>query len=176
MTPLRAVILTVVLVLQLAAVHGLKQRTKVVIAGASSSVGYIVFHKLMKRKSFFPVGIVKDKKAFKQLEKLGVPAEQLRICDITRKADLHGSLDGAEKVVICTSAVPKRGLRNRIGNFFRGLVGMATTPSTEAFYYEKGQRPYEVDYVGQKNIIDECRKAGVAHVVLLGNMGGTQLT
>jgi nucleoside-diphosphate-sugar epimerase len=52
-------------------------------------------------------------------------------------------------------------------------VGKATTPGTEAFYYEKGQRPYEVDYLGQKNIVDECRRAGVEHVVLLGHMGGT---
>jgi hypothetical protein len=123
MAPVNALLLSLVLLLQLAALHSLKQPTKVVIAGASSSVGYRVFQKLLRKKTFFPVGVVRDMKAFRHLEKLGVPADQLRICDITRKGDLHGVLDGAKKVVICTSAVPKRSLRSRIGRWLLSRTG-----------------------------------------------------
>jgi nucleoside-diphosphate-sugar epimerase len=140
--------------------------------GASSSVGYLTFTKLQKKKSFTPYGLVKDKHGFKELTSLGVPSDRLRIADITRKADLQGAFDGAEKVIICTSAVPRKRFWYRVKNFFAGLVGRSGSPKTEAFYYAKGQRPYEVDYLGQKNIIDECVRAKVDHIVLLGNMGG----
>lgn len=145
----------------------------VVIAGASSSVGYLTFQKLLKRKSFTPIGIVKDKNGYNELRKLGVADEQIRICDITKKSDVSGVFDGAEQVIICTSAVPKKKLSFKVANFFRALVGAGKAPSTSDFYYDKGQRPYEVDYLGQKHIIDECLKAKVEHVVVLGNMGGT---
>lgn len=145
---------------------------KVVIAGASSSVGYITFQKLLKKKNFSPVGIVKDRKGYNELRRLGVSEEQIRICDITKKGSLSGVFDGAEQVIICTSAVPRKKLSFKTANFFRSLIGMAKTASTDDFYYEKGQRPYEVDYIGQKNIVDECLRAKVEHVVLLGNMGG----
>lgn len=145
---------------------------KVVIAGASSSVGYSIFQKLLKKKSFAPVGIVKDRKGYRELRKLGIPDDQIRICDITQKSSLSGVFDGAEQVIICTSAVPRKKLSFKIANTFRSIIGRGKAPSTDDFYYEKGQRPYEVDYIGQKNIVDECLKAKVEHIVLLGNMGG----
>lgn len=149
-----------------------KQPRKVVIAGASSSVGYITFQKLLLKKSFAPVGIVKDRKGYNELLRLGINDEQIRICDITKKGSLSGVFDGAEQVIICTSSIPRKKLSYKAANFFRSIVGKGIPPSTESFYYEKGQRPYEVDYIGQKNIVDECLRAKVEHVVLLGNMGG----
>lgn len=152
-----------------------KPPRNVVIAGASSSVGYLTFQKLLKRKSFTPIGIVKDKKAYNELRKLGVADDQIRICDITKKGDLSGVFDGAEQVIVCTAAVPRKKLSFKVANFFRALIGASKAPSTSDFYYEQGQRPYEVDYLGQKNIVDECLKAKVEHVVVLGNMGGMHL-
>ena len=147
--------------------------TRVVVAGASSSVGYFTFKKLLKRKNqFYPIGLVRDSKGYNSLKKLGADDSQIKICDITIKDSLIGVFDGANKVVICTSAEPLLKLRYKVFNFIRGLIRKSRLPKTTEFYYVKGQRPYEVDYLGQKNIIDECMKARVQHVVLLGNMGG----
>lgn len=150
------------------------KQTKVVIAGASSSVGYLTFKKLLKRKQFYPIGLVRDSKGYNALKKLGADDNQIKICDITIKDSLNNVFDEAEKVVICTSAEPLLKVRYKVINFLRGLIRKSRTPKTSEFYYAKNQRPYEVDYLGQKNIIDECMKAKVQHVVLLGNMGGIQ--
>lgn len=148
--------------------------TRVVVAGASSSVGYFTFKKLLKRKNqFYPIGLVRDSKGYNALKKLGADDNQIKICDITIKESLTGIFDGASNVVICTSAEPLLKLRYKVLNFLRGWIRKARLPKTTEFYYAKAQRPYEVDYLGQKNIIDECMKARVKHVVLLGNMGGS---
>ena len=145
---------------------------RVVVVGASSSVGYLTFKKLLKRPQFDPIGVVRDNKGYKELHKLGIRDDQIRICDITDRGCLKGVFDTAQQVVICTSAVPRKKLGYKVTNFFRSLVGRSEALSADAFYYGKGQRPYEVDYIGQRNIIDACVKAKVGHIVLLGNMGG----
>jgi len=147
--------------------------TRVVVAGASSSVGYFTFKKLLNRKNqFYPIGLVRDSRGYNALKKLGADDNQIKICDITIKESLIGIFDGASNVVICTSAEPLLKLRYKVLNFLRGWIRKSRLPKTTEFYYAKAQRPYEVDYLGQKNIIDECMKARVEHVVLLGNMGG----
>jgi len=148
--------------------------TRVVVAGASSSVGYFTFKKLLNRKNqFYPIGLVRDSRGYNALKKLGADDNQIKICDITIKESLIGIFDGASNVVICTSAEPLLKLRYKVLNFLRGWIRKSRLPKTTEFYYAKAQRPYEVDYLGQKNIIDECMKARVEHVVLLGNMGGS---
>ena len=65
--------------------------TKVVVTGAGSSVGYLCFKKLLARKkTFSPVGLVRDKRGYDQLLKLGATPEQIRIGDITNKESLRG--------------------------------------------------------------------------------------
>jgi hypothetical protein len=155
-----------------------KSPTKVVIAGAGSSVGFLTFKKLMRRRKFSPIALVSNDKEYKALKKLGASDEQIKICDITQKSTLKGLFSGADKVVICSTAAPKKRLGFRIKNFLRGLkfwtpkVGRKKAPAASDMYYEKGKRPYEVDFLGQKNIVDECLKAKVDHVVLLGSTGG----
>jgi len=39
-------------------------------------------------------------------------------------------------------------------------------------YYKNNQSPHDVDYIGQRHIIDQCVASSVNHVVMLGNMGG----
>jgi len=41
-----------------------------------------------------------------------------------------------------------------------------------SMYYPKGQEPYSVDYIGQKNVIDMAVDAQISHVIMLGSMGG----
>ena len=138
-----------------------------------SSVGYHVFSKLMKRKSqFYPIAIVRDIAGMRALLKLGASQEQVRIADITQKEQLLGIFDNCQKVVMCTSARPKKFLTRRIKDFFKRIVRMEVTSKGSDMYYPKGQDPYNVDFIGQKNVIDLAVDAKVEHMVMLGNMGG----
>lgn len=83
-----------------------------------------------------------------------------------------GIFEDAKKAVICNSAVPKWRLSYKIKSIFRWIFRKERPPRSEELYYAKGKRPYEIDFLGQKNIIDECFKAQVEQVVLLGSMGG----
>eukprot|EP01041_Mallomonas_annulata_P011168 gene11168-23336_t len=149
-----------------------KAPTKVVVTGAGSSVGYYVFKKLLKSKSFTPVGLVRDKNGEKQLIKLGAQPEQIFRVDITNKNSLKGVFDGASKAILCTSARPKKRLTFRIKSFFARIFGKTLSAKDKNLYYAKNEDPYMVDYIGQKNIIDCAVQSNIEHIVLLGNMGG----
>lgn len=151
-----------------------KPATRVVVTGAGNSVGKFLFQKLVaKQPRFYPVALVRNKQDARELLSLpGVTAEQVRIGDITDKSSIHGLFEGAQKAVLCTSATPKRSLGYKIKNFFRSIVGKQRPCRIEELYYPPGQSPYFVDFVGQKNIIDECVASQVEHIVMLSNMGG----
>lgn len=143
------------------------------VAGASSSVGYIVFKKLLRKKQYNPIGIVRDIKGVEVLRNLGANESQIRICDVTVRSSLEGTFNGVDKVVICISATPLRKFTFKVRSFFRKVFRRPQrSPRSHEMYYSENERPYDVDYIGQKNIIDECVKAKVKHIVLLGNMGG----
>jgi len=48
------------------------------------------------------------------------------------------------------------------------------SPRSLFFYYDEGQSPREVDWLGQKNQIDAAKEAGVKHIVLVSSMAGTK--
>jgi nucleoside-diphosphate-sugar epimerase len=146
--------------------------TNVLITGASRSVGYLVFRKLMNKKGFRPIGLVRDKKGQQALLRLGAKPDQIKIGDITQKESLKGILRNVTKVVLATSAQPKKSFWYRFLNFFRKLIGRGRPARGSEIYYPSGQSPYHVDFIGQKNVIDECINEKVEHIVFLGNMGG----
>ncbi|KAJ6806866.1 uncharacterized protein M6B38_105975 [Iris pallida] len=43
------------------------------------------------------------------------------------------------------------------------------------FYFEDGQYPEQVDWIGQKNQIDAAKAIGVKQIILVGSMGGTNI-
>jgi len=146
--------------------------TRVLVAGAGSRVGHLTIQKLLTRKRFSPVAVVSNKREYKAIKKLGVKPECIHVCDIVQKESLSGIFDGIGKVVVCSSATPKKRLGFRIKNFFRSVFGKPRIPAAKNLYYENGKRPYELDYIGLRHIVDECVKSKVDHVVLLGSMGG----
>lgn len=73
---------------------------------------------------------------------------------------------------MCTSARPRKKLKYNVGNFLASVIGRGSKPSPSDLYYPKNESPYHVDYIGQKNVIDEMMRVGAEHMVLLGNMGG----
>ena len=148
------------------------KQQKVIITGASGSVGYLLFKKLLKKKNFIPIGLVRDQKGAKALEKLGASSNQIAIGDIRDKDSIVSLFKDANKVVMCTSAQPKKKLSFKIKKALYSLIGKEIKAETSDLYYSKNETPYLVDFIGQRNVIDLCLESKVDHVVLLGNMGG----
>jgi hypothetical protein len=146
----------------------------VLISGAGSSVGYEVFRKLLRRQKFKPFGLVRSKQDARKLIRLGATPEQVFIGDITDRQTLQGLFVGIDKVVLCTSARPRKTITYRVKNFFLSLIGRGRSPKVAELYYPKGSSPFLVDFMGQKNVIDEAIASSndSLHFIMLSNMGG----
>ena len=83
---------------------------------------------------------------------------------------LEQSLQGVDKLVLCTSAVPKINFFSIIKVLIMKLFRRQGRPT---FTFPNGS-PYNVDWLGAKNQIDAAKRAGVKHFVFLSSMGGTQ--
>lgn len=84
---------------------------------------------------------------------------------------LASAFQGADKVILCTSAVPKIKPLSILKVLLLKLIRRQGRPE---FKFSPGQDPYNVDWLGAKNQIDAAKAAGVKHFVFLSSMGGTQ--
>ena len=145
--------------------------TKVVVTGAAGRTGSFVFQKLLSRKDIQPIGLVRTKKSASKLLNLGAQQENIVECDISNEKELEALFKGVEKVVLCTSAVPKIKILSLIKTIVFKLFGQQSRPE---FYFPPFGDPYYIDWLGAKNQIDAAKKAGVKQFVYLSSMGGTQ--
>ncbi|XP_020241598.1 uncharacterized protein At5g02240-like isoform X1 [Asparagus officinalis] len=127
--------------------------------GVTGGSGQIVYRKLKERADKFNArGLVRTEAS---KEKIG-GADDIFVADIRDAERIAPAVEGADVLVILTSAVPK--------------MKPGFDPSKGGrpeFYYEDGLYPEQVDWIGQKNQIDAAKSAGVKHIVLVGSMGGT---
>jgi uncharacterized protein YbjT (DUF2867 family) len=133
----------------------------VAVTGAGGRTGSLTVKRLLKEPNRYSVvAIVRRPES--AAERLGdVPDSAVVVVDIAadRAAeDLAKAFDGADALVIASSAVPK-------------MKQPPPQSGPPEFYYE--QTPEQVDWLGQKAQIDAAQKAGVQKVVLVGSMGGT---
>jgi uncharacterized protein YbjT (DUF2867 family) len=149
--------------------------TKVIVSGAAGRTGSLVFKKLFERADFTPVGITRTMKSAKKMcKKLKLSKDALFVeADVTDVVALEKAIkeSGAEKYVMCTSAVPKIKIWSLIKVLIFKLFRMAAKPE---FYFLKNLDPYNVDWLGARNQIDAAKKAGIKHFVFLSSMGGSQ--
>ena len=70
--------------------------------------------------------------------------------------------DKAEKVIICSSARPRKHWGRRVKDFLkRWVLRKQSIPiRPHDMYYEKGEDPYSIDYIGARNIIDASTESG----------------
>uniref|UniRef100_A0A7N0SX77 NAD(P)-binding domain-containing protein n=1 Tax=Kalanchoe fedtschenkoi TaxID=63787 RepID=A0A7N0SX77_KALFE len=133
----------------------------VLVTGAGGRTGQIVYKKLKERADQFVArGLVRTEES---KEKVG-GSEDVFIGDIRNIEQLVPAMQGIDALIILTSAVPK--------------MKPGFDPSKgerPEFYFEEGQSPEQVDWIGQKNQIDAAKAAGVKHIVLVGSMGGTDI-
>mmetsp|Transcript_39054 Transcript_39054/g.85617 ORF Transcript_39054/g.85617 Transcript_39054/m.85617 type:complete len:343 (-) Transcript_39054:374-1402(-) len=173
---------------------------KVLVTGASGRTGRLVFSKLNESPSYSAVGLVRSESSAKQLMR-DVPncgLDQLVIVDVTEMDGISSSgsdnsneegsenengtvphlIEGAEAMIICTSAVPKISKVSVIKEMLKiPLNLMSNKPALNfrgfRFRYKPGQHPEIVDYEGQKKQVDLAKKLGVKRVVVVSSMGGT---
>ena len=138
---------------------------RVAVTGAGGQTGQLAFRRMLARRDEFdPIGIVRNAQRRDELLEKGVPADNVRIADVTDAQAILEALEGCEALLIGSSA------KVATLEFDTGVIDPATGRPKLGF--PKGQ-PYEVDWLGQKNQIDGAKKCGCKHVVICSSMGGT---
>ncbi|WOG94421.1 hypothetical protein DCAR_0313717 [Daucus carota subsp. sativus] len=143
------------------AMSDLAQST-VLVTGAAGRTGQIVYKKLKEKPDqYIGRGLVRTEES---KEKIG-GADDVFVGDIRDADSIVPAVQGIDFLVILTSGVPK--------------MKPGFDPSKGGrpeFYFEEGAYPEQVDWIGQKNQIDAAIAAGVKQIVLVGSMGGTDLS
>ncbi|KAK1354714.1 Sanguinarine reductase [Heracleum sosnowskyi] len=134
----------------------------VLVTGAAGRTGQIVYKKLKEKSDeYIGRGLVRTEES---KEKIG-GADDVFVGDIRDADSIVPAIQGIDFLVILTSGVPK--------------MKPGFDPSQGGrpeFYFEEGAYPEQVDWIGQKNQIDAAIAAGVKQIVLVGSMGGTDLS
>lgn len=146
-------------------------KSKVIVTGAAGRTGALVLQKLLRSEKFDPVAVVRTKKSFKKLFKLGAKPEQVIIGDVTSQQGLEQCFAGADSLVLCTSAVPKIKIWSLIKVLLLKIIRKVARPE---FRFIPNGDPYNVDWLGAKRQVDAAKAAGVKHIVFVSSMGGTQ--
>ncbi|XP_074382925.1 uncharacterized protein At5g02240-like isoform X2 [Apium graveolens] len=124
-----------------------------------TGAGKIVYQKLKEKSEQYAVrGLVRSEES---KQRIG-GADDIFIGDVRNADSIVPAIQGIDSLIIVTSAVPK----TKPG--FHPSKG-----GRPEFYFEDGQYPEQVDWIGQKNQIDVAKAAGVKQIVLVGSMGGT---
>ena len=144
--------------------------------------GYFVFKKLLKRKNLFhPIALVQSMKEAKSLQLEYPNINQDQICHINyhhyrkkgNKNENFPVFENVHKVVLCSSAKVKEKLFFQIKKLLFLLFGKTISATSKDLYYERNKRPFEIDYLFQKWIIDESlRQGSIEQIVQIGSMGG----
>lgn len=133
-------------------------KSKVLVTGVTGKTGSLVFQKLKQRSNEFEaIGFARSPD--KALQLFG-STDGLLFGDIQNPIILSSAMQGCQALVILTSAIPK----------------MVTPPAPgerPSFYFDAGEMPETIDWIGQKNQIDAAKEQGIEHIVLVGSMGGT---
>ncbi|MCL7041771.1 hypothetical protein MKW94_030587 [Papaver nudicaule] len=144
----------------------------VLVTGASGLTGQFAFKKLKERSDKLVVrGLVRSEASKK---KLGGGSE-IYIGDVLKPESLEPAMKGVDALIILTSAIPKTKPGSYPANISGGraedLIDGSFQGAIPEFYFEEGQYPEQVDWIGQKNQVDAAKAAGVKHIVLVSTMG-----
>jgi uncharacterized protein YbjT (DUF2867 family) len=155
------ILATTMVSLMAASTEGLASKRVVVVSGAGGQTGQSLFRKLLKAKDEFePIGLVRSEESKKALVDSGIAETNIAIVDVTDGAAVTSLVEkhDVKAFCICTSAKP--------------APTEEVNPETGRpnFTFPKGD-PELVDWMGQKNQIDACKKG--THVVICSTMGGT---
>ncbi len=136
---------------------------QVVVTGAGGRTGSLVMKKLLERSDEYEaVGVLRSEKSARQLKEWGADDSNIFLGDIlgdNGASVLAEALKGADRLVVCTSAVPK------IKPFSLVPVILAKIFKKEGvrpqFTFKENQMPEQIDWNGQKMQFDAAKAAGV---------------
>lgn len=171
------VLLVVVLVLASFSMEAkaIGAKTNVLVTGGAGRTGQLVFTKLLASEKWNPIAVVRTEKSMQKLMKKTKCAPENVICsDLLNEAKLTSDFQAAnaEKMILCTSAVPKIKVRSIIKTLlFKLLRREGGRPE---FRFIPNGDPYHVDFLGASNQFKAAKASGVTQVVVVGSMGGTQ--
>lgn len=151
-------------------------KPKVVVTGAGGKTGKLVVERLAAAPDTWapPTAVVRSKKSGKAALAAGA---DLAVIDITApgaEEALKAALEGADALVIATSAVPQIKKRSIVRLMVAKLLKQ--TGVRPEFRWKGGDagRPESVDWNGQKVQVEAAIAAGVRRVVIISSMGITQ--
>mmetsp|Transcript_93521 Transcript_93521/g.166377 ORF Transcript_93521/g.166377 Transcript_93521/m.166377 type:complete len:301 (+) Transcript_93521:77-979(+) len=152
---------------------------RVLVTGAGGQTGSIVVRKLLERgrEAFVPRAVVRsDASEAKLKESLGDAAAKLEIvqADITKTESLAAAFKGMDALVIVTSGMPRLDKSSLVGVIFTKIFTLGMVSRKPSFFFDEGQGPEQVDWIGQRDQIDAAKAAGLKHVVLVSSMAGTK--
>mmetsp|Transcript_74018 Transcript_74018/g.176185 ORF Transcript_74018/g.176185 Transcript_74018/m.176185 type:complete len:286 (-) Transcript_74018:72-929(-) len=150
---------------------------KVLVTGASGRTGMIVVRKLLEQSPKFAVrAMVRGEESEQKLrDSLGEAAASLEVVrgDATKEETLKPACTGMEAMVIASSAMPQIDKSSLVGVIAAKVFTFGTSSMRPSFWFEEGQGPEQVDYVGGTRQVDAAKAAGIKHVVLISSMMGT---
>ena len=137
--------------------------------GAGGRTGGLVMQRLLEQPEAFAArGLVRSAKSAAQLRGWGAAEDQVVLGDLLQEggaAALAHVLEGAEALVIATSAVPKIKPLSLIPVLWAKVTG--ATGVRPQFTFKDNQFPEQIDWLGQKAQIDAAKAAGVKKVVII---------
>ena len=108
------------------AVESLTAKTNVLVTGGAGRTGQLVFTKLLASDKWNPIAVVRTEKSMRKLIKKTKCESSNVICsDLLDEAKLTADFKAAnaEKLILCTSAVPKIKVRSIIKTLLFKLLG-----------------------------------------------------
>ena len=111
----------------------------------------------------------------KLAEQLGAKAAvNIILADIMKPETLGPAFVDMDALVIVTSAMPRLLKSSLVGVILTKVFTLGFVSKKPSFYFDDGQSPEMVDWMGQRNQIDASKAAGLKHVVLVSSMAGTK--
>ncbi|CAJ1339900.1 unnamed protein product, partial [Effrenium voratum] len=108
-------------------------------------------------------------------EKLGDAKDlQVALADVTQPESLKDAFKGADGLIIVTSSMPRLLKSSLVGVVVAKIVSLGYASKKPSFYFDEGQTPEEVDWIGQRSQIDAAKACGIKHIVLVSSMAGTK--
>lgn len=147
--------------------------SSVIVTGAAGRTGSLVFQRLLALDKS-PIGVVRTEKSKQALcKKLRCSSDSVIVVDINDADSIKKAFieSGADKMVLCTSAVPQIKPFSILKTLVLKIFGKTSRP--EFKFREKGS-PYFVDWLGAKYQYDAAKAARMKQVVVVGSMGGSQ--
>jgi len=155
---------------------------KVLVTGAGGRTGMIVVRKLLE----LGVGEGKQFESVRAMVRSPESAEKLATSlkdlqgidivtgDVTDTGTLEDAFKGMNAVVVCTSAQPRISKLSLAKTIALKVVTLNQMTSKPQFWFDEGQGPEQVDWLGQRAQFEAAEAAGVRHIVVVSSMCGTK--